>query len=338
MPDKPVSKYLLNIEKQFANDNPVLLRVSKIFQELDQIEYDLGLIESEESTACKYSWWPIVTIIGGNSTAKPRFINNYLGAEQLQSGAQASAHKFTVFLYSNQANSAMLPGTALDVDPRYPFYRISNKIEQQQQGEGARINAYLELKTIHSERLKGKLFIDAPNVITSQSTPVISLLTQHTIENSDLVLIFTDAFEQESQLVNELIQHIQKHQDSNKFVYLIDEATANLKISNTNAIISLWQRKLSELGLNTGQFVVLPIIQEDVSTTPANYFAEIDLRLANIEHDRSYRIVESLEKSISDLETVVMPEVKKKYGVMEGALAYWHGNRSRDYRYWRYFC
>ncbi|MDO9107200.1 MAG: hypothetical protein Q7U57_19835 [Methylovulum sp.] len=311
MTDKTASKYLLNLEKQFANDNPVLLKASKIFQELDQVEYDLGLIDLDETTACKYSWWPIVSLVGGNSTAKSRFINSYLGSEQLLSGIQASSHKFTVLLHSHQPNSATLLGSALDVDPRYPFYQISSKIEQQQEGEGSRINAYLELKTIQSERLKGKLFIDAPNIITSLTTPVISLLTKHTLENSDLVLVFTDAFEQESPLVHELIQHIIKLQDTNKFVYLIDEATANLSVSNNNAIIALWQRKLSELGINTGQFIVLANPQNTINLPAAGYFAEIDLRLANVEHDRSYRVLESLEKSIHDIENIVMPEVKK---------------------------
>jgi len=311
MTEKTASKYLSNLEKQFANDNPVLLKASKIFQELDQIEYDLGLIEPDETTACKYSWWPIVSLIGGNSTAKSRFINAYFGSEQLLSGIQASSHKFTVLLHSSQPNSATLLGSALDVDPRYPFYQISSKIERQQEGEGSRINAYLELKTIQSERLKGKLFIDAPNIVTSLTTPVISLLTKHTIENADLVLVFTDAFEQESPLVHELIQHIINYQDANKFVYLIDEPTANLSISNSSAIISLWQRKLSELGINTGQFIVLPNPQNVVNLSQSGYFAEIDLRLANVEHDRSYRILDSLEKSIHDIENVVIPEVTK---------------------------
>ena len=69
MTEKTASKYLINIEKNFANDDPTLLRSIKIFHELDQIEYDLGLIEMDETTASKNSWWPIISLIGGNSTA-----------------------------------------------------------------------------------------------------------------------------------------------------------------------------------------------------------------------------------------------------------------------------
>lgn len=307
MTEKTASKYLLNLEKHFAHDNPVLLKAVKAFQELDQIEYDLGLIGMEETTACKQSWWPVISMISGNSTVRPRFINSYFGGEHLLSGIQTSSHKFTVLLHSVQANPVTLPATALDVDPRYPFYQISKKIEQREEGEGGRINSYMELKAINSERLKGKLLINVPNIMTEVATPIISLLLKHTIENSDLVLVFVDAFEQEAPLVDELIQTIIAHQDSNKFIYLIDESST---LSNGENI-SLWQKKLAELGLNTGQFIILPNKQSGISPQLSGYFAELEQRIANVGHDRSYRVLDALERSIHDIENIVMPEVKK---------------------------
>ncbi|ASF46694.1 P-loop NTPase family protein [Methylovulum psychrotolerans] len=311
MTEKTASKYLLNLEKQFAHDNPVLLQALKVFQEVDQFEYDLGLIEAEETTASKHSWWPIVSLVGGNSTAKARFINSYLETGQQLAGVQSAGHKFTVLLHNNQTNSTTLPGTALDVDPRYPFYKISSKIEQQKAGEGSRINSYLELKTLHSDRLKGKLIIDMPNVATALVTPVISLLTRHTIETSDLVCVFSDVFESDSPLAKELIGLVAAHQDTNKFVYLIDEPTANLSTTNNNAIISLWQRKLAELGLNSGQFIVLTNQQNSANPSGSGYFAEIDHRMANVAHGRSYRVLDALEKNINDIKDVVIPETQK---------------------------
>ncbi len=311
MTEKTASKYLTNLEKHFAKDNPVLQKAAKIFHDLDQIEYDLGLVEMDETTACKNSWWPIISLIGGNSTAKSRFVNSYLGTQQLLSGIQASSHKFTVLLHSNQAISTTLPGTALDVDFRYPFYQISKKIEQLQKGEGKRINSYLELKTINSERLIGKLFIDSPNISAVPTSPTTALLTKHIIEHSDLVLIFTDVFESASPILDDLIQHITVHQDSNKFVYLIDEPIATLNPAKTNEIISSWQRKLSAQGLDTGQFIVLP--NQKININPQNQadFTEIDQRIANVAHDRTYRILDSLEKNIRQIDNVVIPEVKK---------------------------
>lgn len=303
MTEKTVSKYLLNLEKHFASDNPALLKAAKLFHELDQLEYDLGLLETDETTASRGSWWPIVSLMGGNSTAKSRFVNNYLGTEQLTAGIQTAAHKFTVLLHNNQPNSVTLPGTALDVDHRYPFYQISQKIEQQQKGEGSRINAYLELKTIHSERLKGKLFVDAPNMSAAQLNPIDSLLTKHIIENSDLVLVFTDVFETMTPLVNELIQLIVTHQDSNKFVFIIDQPTTFMTPANSHDMIAAIQRKLFDLGINAGQFIALSSQQTD--------FAEIDQRMANVAHDRSYRVLNGLERSINDLQDVAIAEVKK---------------------------
>lgn len=310
MTEKTASKYLLNLEKHFAADNPVLLKASKVFQELDQIEYDLGLIEMDETTASKNSWWPIISLIGGNSTAKSRFINNYLGSDNLFSGIQTASHKFTVLLHNNQSNPTTLPGTALDVDHRFPFYQMSRKIEQQQEGEGDRINSYLELKTLNSDRLKSKLFIDAPNISAVPSNPVTSLLAKHVIENSDLVLIFTDIFDSTSPLVDEVIESIALYQDSNKFVYLIDRPVAMLSSTTNSEIISSWQRKLAGLGLNTGQFIVLPS-QEGVTPQNPTDFAAIEQRIANVGHDRTYRVLNSLEKNTREISSVVMPEVKK---------------------------
>ncbi|MDP3875934.1 MAG: hypothetical protein Q8Q50_03035 [Methylobacter sp.] len=309
MTEKTASKYLLNLEKHFAADSPALLRASKVFQELDQIEYDLGLIGIDETTASKSSWWPIISLIGGNSTAKSRFINNYLGSDNQFAGIQTANHKFTVLLHSNQANPTTLPGTALDVDHRFPFYQISRQIEQQQAGEGDRINSYLELKTLTSDRLKSKLFIDAPNISAAPSNPVTSLLTKHIVENSDLVFVFTDIFDSTSPLVDELIGQIRLHQDSNKFVYLIDTPVTLVNSSSTSEIISSWQRKLAGLGLNTGQFIVLPSQDSGIST-PTN-FAAIDQCIANVGYDRTYRVINSLEMNIRELNNVVIPEVKK---------------------------
>lgn len=310
MAEKKVSKYLSNLEKTFAKDNPVLLKAAKIFHDLDQIEFDLGLIEEEESTASKYSWWPVVSLVGGNSTAKSRFINSYLGTDQHFSGIQASVHKFTVLLHNNQSNPATLPGTALDVDHRYPFYQVSQKIERLQPGEGRRINSYLELKTVHSDRLKAKLFIDAPNVGATAATPVLSMLTSHIIENSDLVLVFSDIFETTNSLTSEIIEQISIHQDTNKFIYLIDAPAATFYPTKSSEIISSWQRRLADIGLNTGQFILLPNQEHSGNTQAPPQFNEIDQRLANVEHDRSYRILNALEKSIHDVENVIIPEVK----------------------------
>ncbi|WP_020565526.1 P-loop NTPase family protein [Methylosarcina fibrata] len=312
MAEKTVSKYLLNLEKYFANDNPILQKASRVFHELDQLEYDLSLLDTDETTAVKNSWWPIITLIGGSSTAKSRFMNGYFGSDMQLSGIQTSGQKFTVLLHNAQPNSATLPGTALDVDHRFPFYQISQKIEQQQPGEGGRINSYLELKTIPSERLKGRLFIDAPDIDSASVSPITRYLTRYSIEHSDLVLIFTDTFDSSSPMVDELLANIASAQDSSKFTYLIDAPGAALSSSRHSEIIASWQRKLAEKGITGGQFLILPGQEASfIPQTTKTDFSSMDQYLATVANNRTYRILQSLEQNIREIEGVVIPEVKK---------------------------
>lgn len=297
MAEKTVSKHLINLEKHFSASNPILQKACKTFHELDQLEYDLGLINNEETTARKSSWWPIVSLIGGFSSAKSEFINRYLSTN-----LHSSNHKFTVHQYTPQANNATLPGTALDADHRLPFYLISQKIEQTTQGEGNKLNAYLELKTVNSERLKGKLFIDTPVLSASGENSVHTLLTQHILNMSDLVLVFTDLFDAPTELIQDSVNEIISQQDTNKFVFVIDHSEISLDENKTNEIIASWKRRLAELKIHTGQFIVLS--DSNASIT------DIDQRLANIENDRTYRVLHSLEKSIRDINGVIIPEVE----------------------------
>jgi hypothetical protein len=300
MSKKQISKHLIHLENYFSASNPILKKASKTFHQLDQLEFELGLIDDDDSTSRKSSWWPIVSLIGGFSTAKSEFINRFLNTS-----IHSSHHKFTVHQYSPQTTNATLPGTALDADHRLPFYQASHKIEQTVKGEGDKINAYLELKTVHSERLKGKLFIDTPVINPSLTSPVIPVLTQHILEMSDLVLVFTDLFDATPELIKNSIDEIIRHQDTNKFIYVIDHSEISLDTNKTHEIIASWQRRLAELGIHTGQFIVL----SDSSQSP---ISEIEQRLANIENDRTYRVLHSLEKSIRDINDVYISEVEQR--------------------------
>lgn len=306
MADKPVSKHLINLENYFAASNPLLQKASKTFHELDQLEYDLGLIDNEETTARKNSWWPIVSLIGGFSTAKSEFINRYLNTTLHSSG-----HKFTVHQYTPQPTNATIPGTALDADYRLPFYQISHKIEQIAKEEGSKINAYMELKTVHSERLKGKLFINTPvlnstQLNSSSDNSVQEMLTQHVLNMSDLILVFSDLFDAAPELTKTTVDEIVAQQDSNKFIYIIDHSEISLDENKTQEIIASWKRRLAELGIQTGQFIVL----SDSSQSSSSSLTEIDQRLVNIENDRSYRVLHTLEKSIHAINDVYIPEVE----------------------------
>ena len=68
---------------------------------------------------------------------------------------------------------------------------------------------------------------------------------------------------------------------------------------------------MADLGLNTGQFILLPNQEHSGNTQGPPQFVEIDQRLANVEHDRSYRVLNALGKSIHEIENVIIPEVKE---------------------------
>lgn len=310
MTKKTPSKLLLNIEKHFAHGNPTLLQAAKVFHELDQIEFDLGLIDAEETTASNYSWWPIISVIGGPSSSSSKFINEYLDADLALAGIQSSKHKFTVIQHNNQTHPVTLPGTALDADHRLPFYQISGKIDRLVPGQGDNINSYLELKTVNNARLKGKLFVETPDFgKETPIDPITKLLLNHIMEASDLVLVFCDIFDTEPQLLQELTQNFVTQQDSNKFVYIIDSIDSNIET------IRSWQNKLAEFGIRTGQFIILSSQTRLSDPRNKETLAIIEQRMDSLNHYRSYRILHSLEKNIRDVSDVVMPEIREALSV-----------------------
>jgi hypothetical protein len=305
MADKMISKHLVNLENYFADAHPILKKAGAIFHQLDQFEYDLGLLDENDSTACKSSWWPVVSLIGGASPMKSDFIEHYLGAHAHHSSAYVAHHKFTVLQYTPQVTEVTLPGVALDMDHKLPFYQISHKIEENLHGEGGKINTHLELKTSNSDKLKGKLFINTP-ALTEESGKVQHFLMQHVLEISDASFIFTDIFESDATVIETLIDNLIRLQDTHNLVYIIDHSDMTLDIAQRNEIIHSWQQRLENIGLNTGHYVVL----SDSDDEHLNGIKAIDERLESIEYFRSYRVLRNLEHSIRDIDEVIIPEVE----------------------------
>ena len=186
-------------------------------------------------------------------------------------------------------------------------FQISRDIEQVSPGEGSKVNSYLELVTVNSSKLKNKLVIDTPVLNPAAENAVNALLRQHVIAISDLVLVFTDLFETDPEFNKDAIASIIQYQDTNKFLFVIDHSELNLNDHKTHEIIISWQRRLNEFGIFTGQFVVL---------SQNGNASQIEQRINNLNNDRSYRVLESLENSIRAVDDVIMVEV-------ESALATW---------------
>jgi hypothetical protein len=296
MAEKTVSKYLNTIEKQFAGTDPVLQKTVKLFQALDAVEYDLGLIGAEESVARKSTWWPVMSVLGGYSPAKSEFLNRYFGIQ-----SQSARHKFTVLQYTPQSVSTVLPGTALDADHRLPFYQIGRMLDQVAAGESERVNSYLELVTVNSAKLRGRLVIDTPVLGPHPDNSTTVMLRKHVIELSDLVLVFTDLFETDAVFNQLVIEQVVRYQDTNKFVFVVDHSELMIDPAKTQEIISVWQRRLAEFGIFTGQFLVLSQGADSQL---------LEQRLANLGNDRSYRVLANLQQSIRAVDDVVFEEVE----------------------------
>lgn len=313
---------LKQLETHLEQENPVLLNAVQSFRKLDRISRHMGLINEDESHATQIPWWPLISILGTFSAGKSTFINDYLGEKLQRSGNQAVDDKFTVISYSNQQESHTLPGVALDSDPRFPFYKISGEIEKVASGEGSRIDAYLQLKTCASEQLRGKILIDSPGFDADAQRTSTLRITDHMIDLSDLVLVFFDARHPEPGAMRDTLDHLIdktiRRPDSGKFLYILNQLDTTAREDNPEEVVAAWQRALGDRGLTAGRFFTIysataanPIDDEALRNRfegkRNNDINEIYERMQQVEVERAYRIVGSLEKNARDIEEHTVP-------------------------------
>ncbi|MGB1109133.1 MAG: dynamin family protein, partial [Gammaproteobacteria bacterium] len=239
-PGKVIEQRLGHLENHLEYENPVLLEVVRSFRELDSVAYRMGLLDAEQSFATRIPWWPLVAILGTFSAGKSTFINHYLGSRLQNTGNQAVDDKFTVISFSKDKEPRVLPGLALDADPRFPFFRVSKEIEKVAAGEGKRIDAYLQLKTCASEELRGKILIDSPGFDADAQRTSTLRITNHIIDLSDLVLVFFDARHPEPGSMQDTLQHLVgntvKRHDSNKFLYILNQLDTTAREDNPEEV------------------------------------------------------------------------------------------------------
>ena len=317
---------LQSLEAHLKQENPVLLSVVQSYRELDRVGRRTGLLGAEESFASRISWWPLVAVLGTFSAGKSTFINYNLGAKLQQTGNQAVDDKFTVICYSQDENVNVLPGFALDADPRFPFYQISDKIERVASGEGRRVDAYLQLKTCPSERLRGKIFIDSPGFDADAQRTSTLRITDHIIDLADLVLVFFDARHPEPGAMHDTLDHLVgktvNRPDSSKFLYILNQVDTTAREDNPEEVFGAWQRALAQQGLTAGRFYAIynpeaavPIDNEALRQRFEGKrdadLAEIRRRVHQVEVERAYRIVGALEKQVHDIEEQSIPRLRE---------------------------
>jgi len=321
-----LKKRLKSLESHLSQENPILLRAVTSFRKLDKIAQSLGGLQPNESFATKISWWPMVAVLGTYSSGKSTFINHYIGKQLQLTGNQAVDDRFTVICYSTDHDDPrVLPGLALDADPRFPFYRLSQSIEGIASGEGQRIDAYLQLKTCTSDVVRGKIVIDSPGFDADAQRTSTLRITDHIIDLSDLVLVFFDARHPEAGTMRDTLEHLVaqtiQRPDSNKFLYILNQIDTTAREDNPEDVIASWQRALAQKGLTAGRFyriynpdAAVPIsddtLRERFESKRDIDLEEIHTRMRQVGVDRAYRIVGVLGQTAKRIEDQLIPKLQ----------------------------
>lgn len=319
-----VQRRLNDLETHLEQENAILLNTVQSFRTLDRVAYDMGLLPENRSFASQVPWWPLISILGTFSAGKSTFINDFLGQSIQRTGNQAVDDRFTVIVYSPETRSHALPGVSLDSDPRFPFYQMSREIERVAGGEGKRIDAYLQLKTSCSDRLRGKILIDSPGFDADAQRDAILSITDHMIDLSDLVLVLFDARHPEPGAMRDTLQHLvvrtKSRSDSSKFLYILNQLDTAAKEDNPEDVVAAWLRALGEVGMTTGRFYTIfsgsapsiedPARRERFERKRTEDLNEIYERMDQVEIERAYRIVASLRQVATAFADETVPLLK----------------------------
>jgi len=321
-----MSANMRRLKDHLKEENPLLVDVVEGFGELDRITRKIGFFGRDESYAESIPWWPVISVLGIYSAGKSAFINHYLNFDLQTTGNQAVDDKFTVICFTSDDGVRILPGLALDADPRFPFYKISQAIEEVAPGEGRRIDAYLQLKTCPSEKLRGKILIDSPGFDADAQRTSILRITDHIIDLSDLVLVFFDARHPESGSMNDTLDHLVKgtihRRDSSKFLYILNQIDATANEDNPEEVFAAWQRALAQHGLTAGRCYTIynpefaiPIENESIRARFENKMnsdmKDICNRIEDVKVERAYRIVGIMEQTAHFLEQEIIPRIRR---------------------------
>lgn len=325
-PDESLVKRLASLEQHLEKENPVLLDAVNNFKLLDDVGYNTGLLQSDDSYSLQIPWWPLISILGTFSAGKSSFINTYLGVKIQKTGNQAVDDKFTVICYGEDSAGKVLPGLALDADLRFPFYKISDEIDKVAEGEGSRIDSYLQLKVSDSEAVNGKIVIDSPGFDADQQRTSTLRITDHIVDLSDLVLVFFDARHPEPGAMQDTLKHLVENTigraDSNKFLYILNQIDTAAREDNPEDVVSAWQRALSQAGLTAGRFytiynedAALPFpdaeLEKRFKSKKDHDLGEIMDRIEQVEVERAYRVVGALEKEAREISQTDIPKVSE---------------------------
>ncbi|MGD9610002.1 MAG: dynamin family protein [Desulfovibrionaceae bacterium] len=326
MEDGRLTDRLTSLKDHLQQENPLLVDAVGSFRKLDKVCRGLGLLAGDQSTISQIAWWPLISILGPFSAGKSTFINNYLDYPVQQTGSHAVDDKFTVICYNAAGECRVLPGTALNADLRFPFYKMSEELEKVEPGEGGRIDSYIRLKTCPTDKLRGMILIDSPGFDADAQRTATLRITNYIMDLSDLVLVLFDARRPEPGAMRDTLTHLVAatigRRDSNKFIYVLNQMDIAAREDNPEEVVGAWQRALAQHGLTAGKFyrvysptAALPIEDESLrqrfeSKRDAD-LAGIHDRMKQVRVERAYRIVGDLEKLAREVSDMRVPEIRE---------------------------
>jgi len=337
-PSRQIRQRLKSLEGHLKQENPLLVSAVHSYRQLDQVGYALGLLGPEESFTMQIPWWPLVSVLGTFSAGKSTFINHYLAYPLQKTGTQAVDDRFTVMCYSRDQSAHELPGVALDADPRFPFYQFSEELEKVSEGEGRRVDSYLQLKTCPTEQLRGMILIDSPGFDADDQRTGTLRIIDHIIDLSDLVLVFFDARHPEPGAMRDTLKHLVgdtvQRPDASKFLYVLNQIDVTAREDNPEEVVASWQRALATEGLTAGRFYTTyspeaAVAIEDDETRRRfeekrdHDLIEIHRRIHEVGIERAYRIVGALENTARHIEEEVVPQLRGLLRQWERRVLWW---------------
>lgn len=322
-----LAQHLDDLQSYLEREQPLLAELVDEYRQLDQVAYRMGLLPGNQSFADQVSWWPLISMLGTFSAGKSTFINDYLEFNLQRTGHQAVDDKFTVICHASEGESRVLPGSALEADPRFPFFSIGEEIEQVAQGEGRRLDSYLQLKTCPSEKLKGKILVDSPGFDADDQRTATLSIADRIIQRSDLVLVFFDAHRPEPGAMRDTLEHlvekvIHRH-DSTKFIYILNQIDVTADENNLEDVVAAWQRALAQKGLTAGRFYRIfsqtacaEIKNEEAAKRLLQWreqdMRDLQLRIEAVQVERIYRVADGLRRLGKNIAEQVVPDIQSR--------------------------
>ena len=320
-----IQERIHKLQQSLVQENPVLLEVVTTYRQLDKVAQGLGVLDTQSSYIEQISWWPLIAVLGTFSAGKSSFINQFVGQRVQDTGNQAVDDRFSVICYGGGNEVMTLPGLALDADPRFPFYGIRHEIDRVTEGEGNRIDSYLQLKTVPEASLKGRILIDSPGFDADSQRDTVLKIADHIIGMSDLVLVFFDARHPEPGAMRDTLKHLvegthQRH-DADKFLFILNQIDTAANEDNPEAIMGAWQRALAASGLVGGKFYMIynekaaVAIKDEALAERFKRKKDIDLaeiynRMDKVSVERAYRISFALDTLSDDIEKKWIPKIE----------------------------